>query len=856
MSTRAKKIAIGVGIAAAVVAVGLVLLVIFFPAGLVKDRAVAAMEARLGRPVSVGDVGLKLFPSIGAQLTDLRIGDRAEPGRPRIAADAIRMNVRLWPLLRRQVEITSVEIEGLDVRAQMGNGKRTQAVAKGKEDVEAPAPDSARTMYFLVEKMSLKDCRVSVLTETGAPLIELGGISEELSADATSAGDLHLEGRTAVDSVRVYLPSGELGQGMRIRLDKSLRYDRSSDSLLVESANLDLSGLPVAIRGAAAGMTSGRPTIDLKLEGGPGEVSDVLGYLPSNMFPQMKGIKSKGRVSVKGSVRGPVGGADASTGEKGALDYRLSLTMSEGSIVHPELPDPIENIAFAATLTPESVDISNLSMKSGNSSVNARGNVSSYKDDPKVDANVDLDVDLQKYSALRGDQDDTELAGRASGKLSVQGKVKDLNQLKLAGAFDLSSVSVSSKGMQHPLEEVNGRITLSGSDITLQRLSAKMGSSDFTAQGSLRNYKALIPESGAGAPARVDLTVRSDMLALDELTSGDDEKKSNAEEAGEPSGTPPEKTAALLSSLTGTIDISAGHVRTKETEMRSARGLATVDRGLIRIERLDVEIFGGTGAVQGTVDYRQPSEAKLDLKLQVQKAEISNLLASSKSLNSFSRMAGFLTGRMDANATLKGGLSETSGLDLSSISSVGDLSLQGAEIVNHPIQTSLVNYLDVKELKTLAISEWFQPFRIENGRLYVEKLSIKTDQIELSANGWQGLDGKVEMNFDILLPRELSAGLRRRVPNELAPVLFDDAESRILAPVRVTGSYDSPSVALDTAQLTSKAQEQAKKRLAEERNKLEEEAKKKARGFLNGLLKTGVKKTDKGEADADTTKGN
>ena len=142
----------------------------------------------------------------------------------------------------------------------------------------------------------------------------------------------------------------------------------------------------------------------------------------------------------------------------------------------------------------------------------------------------------------------------------------------------------------------------------------------------------------------------------------------------------------------------------------------------------------------------------------------------------------------------------------------------------------------------------------KDGRLYVDALSIKSKQIELSASGWQALDGKLEMEFDVLLPRELSEGLRKRVPKELVPVLFDDTGSRILVPILVGGSYDSPSVALNSERLSAAAQEQAKKRLEEERRRLEEEAKRKARGFLDGLLKTGTEKKEPEKTGADTTK--
>jgi hypothetical protein len=851
MSGKSKRILVGLGAVAGLIVIGLILLVLFFPADMVKDRAVAEMEERLKRPVHVGDVGLTLFPSLGAKLSDLRIGDAVEPGRPRIEAESIRLNVRLWPLIRRQLEISSVEIDGLEVEARLGKPEDTSGPEGGHAETGAGG-ESSGSMAFVVDRMKLSGGKLSVFSADGAPLLALRGVSEVLKATATSTGDLRLEGQTAIDSISVYLPSGEMGRGMKLKLEKKLRYDRAADSLHVERADMDLNGLPIAVTGAAAGIASGLTSIDIMLNGGPGEVSDVLGYLPADVFSQMKGVESKGTIRARGAVSGPIGRRAARAAGRG-LGFRIELTMTDGSIVHPELADPIEDIAFHSSFTSREIEIRDLRMRSGSSTIRAGASVSNYKNDPTVAARVDLDLDLEEYSRLRGQSGGDAMAGRAEGRVTVHGPVRHFDQVKVSGNLDLSSVRVGFEDGRPSLENVNGRVSIGDSDITVQDLSGNMGSSDFSARGSISNYAALLPGSTETAPARVDLTVRSKLLALDELTSGGESANSKRGGSRRTTGTPAEKTAGLLSSLTGTIDFSADRVTTVETDLIAAHGLATVDRGLINLERIDAELYGGSGAIQGTIDYRDPAEPRLDLKLQLQKVGVSDFLSSSKSAARFSRMGGFLSGEMDANATLRGNLNEARELNLDSVTSIGDLSLRGAEVVNHPIQVRLADYLETPELKTLAISEWFQPFRVEDGRVYVEKLSIKSKSIELSASGWQSLDGTVEMDFDVLLPRDLSDGLRKRVPAELVPVLFEGTSSRILAPINVRGSYNSPSVALNTDRLSSQAQEHAKRRLEEERKRLAEEAKRRARGFLDGLIKTGKDKEAEG-TPPDTTK--
>jgi hypothetical protein len=911
MSKR-KKLVIVLAIFAGLVLAGVVLLYALFPTDLIRDRAVAEMEAKLGRPVHVGGARLVVLPAVGADLTDVRVGERAEPGRPRLALASLGLRVRLLPLLRREVEITRVEIEKLDVEVVLagaaGEGAPSKAGsarasashgAQGTGTAATPAQGapsgaggpagagsgaqagaerakgtSGREFHFKVDRLIVNDGRVRVRSADGKPFVDLARISEDLKAEATSSGDLSLSGRTLIDSALVHLPAGDLGQGMRLRLDKVIRYDRSSDSLVVESAKLDLNGLPVSIRGTAASVSSGRPEVDVSLEGGPGEVSDILAYLPSAMFPEMKGVESRGTVALRASIDGALGGAGkAGKSPRGEpLDFNLDVTLTDGRIVHPTLPAPVEQVSLHAILTPQSVDVADFAAASGTNRVKARVKVVNYRSDPDVDAALDADLDLHEIAAMHPAAGDYKVGGRAAAQLSVRGPARNPDRLKVAGIVDLSGVGVQGPALKPPIEGATCRMLIQDDDLTLQKLSMKVGSSDLSAHGTVAGFRALKPGAPAGPPAKIDLVAHSGLLALDELipasegkgaeggagkpTGGEPDKPTGGEpveptgtESGRKSGTesggqggtpasPALGPAAALSALAGRIDFSADKVRTPETETGAARAILSLDRGLIQVERLDVNAFGGQVAVAGTVDYREPKAPDFDLKSQVQGARASDLLSSSKTLGRLSRLGGFLIGDVDASATLKGDLNEAGGLDLSSFTSIGDLSVHGGEIANQPLQVKLADFLEAPQLKTISLSDYYQPFRIEDGRLTVDGLSIKSKQIELSATGWQSIDGKVQMAFEVLLPRELSDGFRKRVPKELVPVLFDSAGSRVLVPLNVTGSYDSPQVSIDAERLTSEARAQAERRLAAERARLEEEAKRRGRGLLEGLVKS------------------
>src|SRR2546428_6844672 len=101
-----------------VLMIGLVLMVaagLILPYFLDADRyrtlIAAAIESETGRTVSLGRIRLRLLPRVGFVVEDFRLGNPPGFGEGNVlTVDAIRGNLALGPLLRRQVQLSSLEL--------------------------------------------------------------------------------------------------------------------------------------------------------------------------------------------------------------------------------------------------------------------------------------------------------------------------------------------------------------------------------------------------------------------------------------------------------------------------------------------------------------------------------------------------------------------------------------------------------------------------------------------------------------------------------------------------------------------------------------------------------------------------
>jgi uncharacterized protein involved in outer membrane biogenesis len=71
----------------------------------------AQLEKRLGRPVTLGNMGLSLFPpSFEVANATIAEDPRFSSGRPFATADKLAISVEFWPLLSKQLEVKSLEL--------------------------------------------------------------------------------------------------------------------------------------------------------------------------------------------------------------------------------------------------------------------------------------------------------------------------------------------------------------------------------------------------------------------------------------------------------------------------------------------------------------------------------------------------------------------------------------------------------------------------------------------------------------------------------------------------------------------------------------------------------------------------
>src|ERR1051325_2599086 len=112
------------------------------------DKIQAELQKRLGRQVTLGNLHLSLLP-LSFQVENATIAEdpHFSTSRPFAQAEKLAVSVKFWPLLHKEVEVKSLELDRPHielVRAAQGVWNFTTLGQEPKQSPTTPTPSSSR----------------------------------------------------------------------------------------------------------------------------------------------------------------------------------------------------------------------------------------------------------------------------------------------------------------------------------------------------------------------------------------------------------------------------------------------------------------------------------------------------------------------------------------------------------------------------------------------------------------------------------------------------------------------------------------------------------------------------------------
>ncbi len=639
-------------------------------------------------------------------------------------------------------------------------------------------------------KIKLKEVSISGLQKfLNAPALQGTDAVISGSADlASSSAKMAANGSLKAENPVIH----GVAVGYPISADFDLSDDLNNDVLEIKQGALKLGSTPVSISGMINSHAS-TSVVDVNLKASDASIQEVARLAAAFGVAFSPNAKIAGQMTANVHAQGPT--------DHLALNGNVNGRNLE--ITGSGIPEPVKVPAVDLAMTPQQIQSNNFTASSGATTLAMQMTLSQYAtNSPNVDITIKtVNGKVEELLGIANAYGVSAVEGMTgSGSISLDvratGPIKNTDAMNFSGSGALQNASLKTPSLTQPLHVRNANMQFTQNSVNLTNLAASLGSTNASGNLSIANFQA----------PRLTFALIADKINVAELqriTGGPGQKAPEKKAQSmwslvptadaSPAAAPP----SLLQSATGSGTIAVGSILYQQTELTNVHSNVQLNHGVITLNPLTTQIYGGQAAGSITIDTR-PATTTYAVN-----AKLSGVDAN-KMLSSLSTVKDSVYGTLAASpnvtfATPPSGdivptLNGTLGLNLT------NGKLAKIDLVNELSKIGKFGGGGAKGYT--AISQMTGTLNLHNGVAQTNDLKAVLDIGNMAATGTMNL---VNQGLDLHVTAVLNKGFSQSVGGTGVGGYLNTAlankNGELVLPILVTGTMSHPVVAPDLEQI-------------------------------------------------------
>jgi hypothetical protein len=672
----------------------------------------------------------------------------------------------------------------------LADGRANWDVARSRGGVA----DSGRAVGVTLRALRITGGALALDDRRSRLAASLSGLDVTLGGDF-ARDRFTLETRTRADSVSVHFAGVPYLSRARVELVADVDADLRAGRFTLARDTLRVNALALAVDGS---VTTGTPDLGLDLTFATPSTAfrDILSLVPAIYARDFARLRTEGRMSVSGRVRGRYG-------PRAFPSLALRARVANGSFRYPSLPLPARDVSMDLAVTNPGghvdstvVALERLHAVIGGRPLDARLVMRTPVSDPDVDLRLTGALDLADVARTVKLDGVRDLAGVVAADVAMRARLSDVDaghyhRVAARGTVDAGRVTLRSPSGPQPIAVDTAALRFTPRTAELTALVARAGDSDVRATGSLDNLLAFALRD---AELRGRATVHSRHLDLNRWRSG---------ESSEVVPVPP--------NVDFTLDASADRVLHGPLTAANVRGGLRVKDRRATLHDLRMEMLGGTFVANGSYETTVADRPTFDVALRLDGVDIPTAAALG-TVQRLAPLARWARGSVSGTLAMKGALDRQmtplfATLGGEGAIETGPLALQGV-----PSLARLAEALSLDGLRAPAVAPLRAAFAFAGGRVTVRPFTARLAGMDVGVAGSHGFDQSLRYDLTLAVPRALLGGaagaaVTRLVGQAGRAGLDVSAADTVRIAARVTGTVTSPAVRVSFAGTGASARE-------------------------------------------------
>lgn len=770
---------------------------------LFKDEINAALKEEINKnlnaKVDYGSFDLSLlrsFPNFSFSIDDVSVAGIGEfKGDTLAYIKNFRFTLDIMTVINKekykilQVILTEPKIHALVTK----DGKANWDIAKPSTDKTTTTSESSN-FAFQINKYAIEKGDIVYEDLKGKIYASVQDLDFSGSGDVTT--DVY-DFITKTEIASLTYRSGAVAylSAAKIKADNTVKIDQKNSKYTFANNEINVNDLGLLFDGFVK-LNKDNYDLDVKFKSKATTFKSILSLIPAIYSKDFADIKTSGNLKLDGFVKGLYS-------EFAYPGFGLNLNVSNAMFQYPSLPTAVNNINIDAKITKEQgpldktlVNIQKLHADIGTDPIDARIFVSTPISDPNIDMNLKGRLNLANVPKLYPMKDLKTLTGLLVADLTFKGRKSDLdkknyNAVKAAGNLSVTNMVYDSKETPMPLNVSDIKMTFNPQNITLNNLSAKIGKSDYQANGSLENYMAYAFNKGA---LQGKLNLNSNNLDLNEWLKPGESNTTTAPK------TESEKYFQVPANIDFDANAKFGKVLYDKLTLSNVRGNVQVKNEQISMNNLYADLLGGNATIGATYNTANSSIPKVNFNYDIKNFDFQETYKFVGMAEKLAPVMKYVQGNFSSNLKGAGSLKEDMSVDYNTLVGDGKVQIGTAKVVGLPILTKIAEVTKIPALQNMAINNAWTAIQFKDGKVNVDPTDLKFGNgYNINLKGANGFEQSIDYDVRFDVPSKELGGATSYLTNMIpkVPGLEFKLPETLNLFLKVGGTMTKPTVKLN-----------------------------------------------------------
>lgn len=864
-----KKVLITLAVTIVLLLAALVAIPYFF-----KDKIVALVKEQANNNINAivnfdNDIELSLFksfPNFTLGIHNLSVvGINEFEGDTLVGIKTFSATLDIMSVIKgEQISIIKILLDEPNIHAiVLKNGKANWDIAKASADTTAKAPDTAQTKFNIaLKKLEINHANISYDDNVGNMSALLTDFNHTLTGDFSQDNFLL---QILMDCNQLSYTMGGIKYLNKVKTTVKADIDANMKDMqfTFKDNEIALNELLFGFDGNVA-MKGDDILMDIKYAATKTDFKNFLSLVPGVYTKDFASVKTSGKLGFNGFAKGTYNANSLPA-------FAFNLLVENAMFQYPSLPAPVNNININLAVTnPDGkldntkVDLSKFHFEVLNDPFDARMIATNVMKDPTVDAALKGRLNLDNITRIVPLEEGMKVTGMIAIDVTAKGSMstienKQYENFDAKGNLEITKFMFASKDLPKPFYINETSLAFNPKNVKLNSFDAKIGNSDMKMNGELSNFFAYTLGKGV---LKGNLNFTSNTIDANEFLSTETA-------AAQPK---PEDTASLNApeipeNIDFTLNASIKTLKYTNMDITNFGGQIVIANAKLAFNKIALNVIDAGVRMDGFYETSNPKKPTMTMDFGISNMEFKKAFATFNTVKKIAPVAENMVGNFSTEFKMLTVLDQHLNPVYNDLFAEGVLTVPQAGFNGVKIFNKAAEVLKYDKLKDPTLRNMKIQFKVEKGRVSTKPFDMMVAGQKLTLFGSTGLDQTIDYTGLVAIPRS-ALGTANSALNGLLAQANTKAGTSVKLSEMINvnlglgGTFTSPTVSTNLADLAKKEAGSVKDQLMGEADKKRKELEAKAKAEADKLKKEAEAKAQaevnaakaKAQAEADKVK--